>query len=404
MFINLSPIFRRGFFFVFILLLFVQCSNDNNPVELSITDDNQAANQIEEIIDEFCKSTGCIGLSVGIIKDGKRSYYSQGVIDLETKIKPDENTIYEIASITKSFTGFLLADLAQSVQLSLNDAANDITDLKLPEYKGYKITIKDLATHTSGLPRLPGNLTTVLEYDKWNPYENYTVDHLKDYLERTAIAEKPGSNFLYSNLGYAILGYTIEQIFKKNYEDLIKEKICEPLGMDDTRIKLNSEQLQRFATAYYSDGRNVPHWEFNVFKGAAAIRSTVEDMLSYIEGNLGIKAPELYSRFELAHTPFKNNYGLGWYNLEGEGVNKIFHDGLTYGNHSYICFDMNKKIGLVILSNHALYFNKNSKNIYSLSNDIWYIITSENTGEQQSLDYVDSYSPDSKGYKTFGDK
>ncbi len=347
----------------FLLFTFIQCSDNSvEPVISGIND-----NVVQQLINNFSDSTGCIGLSVGIIKDGKRAYYSHGVIDLQTKKATDENTIYEIASNTKSFTGFLIADLTEKHIISLDSSIDTLKDLKLPEYNGTKITIEDLVTHTSMLPRGPDNLSEVDGYDPLNPYKYYNLTYLKEFLNKYKLTEEPGSTFLYSNLGYAILGYTVEKLNKKDYEDLIKEKVCDPLGMNDTEINLNNEQKNRFATAYYYDKRVVPHWEYDVFKGAAAIRSTVKDLLSYIEGNLGTKAPQLYTRFSLTHQLLRNNYGMGWFVLPGI----IFHDGLTYGNESYIKFDINKKIGLVILSNQALYFDKNSLNIYYLENEIW---------------------------------
>lgn len=367
-----KTILRKKSVVVFILaLLFVSCSDKNNPVDPPKSVESVSFAKIYQLVDSFCNETNCIGISIGVLKGGNRIYYSKGYASLETKQPANENTIYEIASVSKSFTGFLIATLYEQSKISLDSEINGLTELKIPSYQGTGIKIRDLLSHTSGLEKIPDNLTDAEGYNVWNPYKNYTVELLNSYLGSTSLLTKPGTTYKYSNTGYAILGHLAEELYTKKYDFIIQKLICDPLGMSDTRISLNEEQLKRFANGYYSDGKLVQHWDAEVFKGAMAVKSTAKDLLSYIEGNLGIRANQLSTTFNVTHMILNSGYGFGWY-VSGNGADKIFHhDGLSYGFNSKIKFSANKQIGLVILSNHSLYFNSKSKNIYSLFDEIW---------------------------------
>ena len=368
---------RNSILILFLILIIVNCSDDQTLTEPDSIDLPVQEKSIEEIIaekiDSFSVATGCVGLSVGYLMEDERYYHSKGVLNKTANVPCDENTIYEIASLTKSFTGFLIADLELQNKLSLNDTINLITDLYIPKIYDTEIKVIDLCTHSSGLKSFPGqgskSTSEILDI-----YKTYDATLLKNYLTHAVFLFQPGTEFHYSNMGYAILGYTAELNFGQEYETLIKEKICGPLGMEDTRITLNSEQQKRFVTAYNEDGEIVSHWEFKIFAGAAALRSTVKDMLSYVEGNIGVRAPELEERFQMTHRSLRFNYGLGWFVSDYGGNEIIFHDGLTYGSNTYVKFSKTKKIGLVVLSNQSFYYNHDGKNIYTLSNELWRVL------------------------------
>ena len=149
------------------------------------------------------------------------------------------------------------------------------------------VTLESLATHTSGLPRIPENLKPSIIQDRQNPYAAYTLEDLNQYLQQQN--GKPGKTagtIAYSNLGVGVLGNVLAERCGQTYEDAILHHLCHPLGLSDTRITLNQDQLARFTLGYSEDGKPTKPWDIPTLAGAGALRSTANDMLKYLAANL----------------------------------------------------------------------------------------------------------------------
>jgi CubicO group peptidase (beta-lactamase class C family) len=222
----------------------------------------------------------------------------------------------------------------------------------MPERSGKSITLLDLSTHSSGLPRLPSNLFGKPK-DPANPYAGYTVDDLYEFLSGYTLPRDSGSEFEYSNLGAGLLGHVLAHRAGTDYESLIRSRITQPLGMPDTGITLSSSMTQRMATGHNAFLAPVANWGFSALAGAGALRSSVNDMLTFLEAFLGYKKSPLASAmkamFEVRRPEDKIKIGLGWFIL-GDAA---WHGGGTGGFASFVGCDLKERIGVVVLANAA---------------------------------------------------
>ncbi|MDX1568611.1 MAG: serine hydrolase domain-containing protein, partial [Longimicrobiales bacterium] len=179
----------------------------------------------------------------------------------------DEESVFEIGSVTKVFTGILLADMARRDEVSLSDpvARHLPDDVRVPSRNGREITLFDLATHHSALPRLPSNLDP---RDPANPYADYTVEEMYDFLSGWELGREIGSEYEYSNLGVGLLGHALSRAAGASYEALVRERILEPLGMGNTAITLSEEMRARLARGHDLAGEPASLWDLPTLAGA----------------------------------------------------------------------------------------------------------------------------------------
>jgi CubicO group peptidase (beta-lactamase class C family) len=291
---------------------------------------------------------------VGIIDVKGTTYYSFGVKSLKTKEAVNENTVFEIGSISKTFTGILLADRVIKGEAKLDDPLQNYlpTGVTAPTRNGESIKLVHLSNHTSALPRLPGNLNPA---NPANPYADYSEKQLYDFLSSYALTRDIGSKYEYSNYAAGLLGHALATKKGSSFEQQVIDVIANPLDLNDTRITLTPAMKKNLAAGYTS-GIEVANWGFNALAGAGAIRSTVADMAKFVSANMGIIKSKLYPALQLSH---KNTItdgsapkvGLGWH-IEGAGESEIvWHNGGTGGYRSFIGFTKNGKIGVVVLTN-----------------------------------------------------
>jgi CubicO group peptidase (beta-lactamase class C family) len=221
------------------------------------------------------------GAVVGLLRGGERRVVACGVLDAGGP-PPDEYTVFEIGSITKTFTALVLADMALRGEVGLGDPVRKYLPdtVRVPTWKGQEITLLHLATHTSSLPRLPGNLWKTVK-DPANPYANYQVSDLYEFLSAHRLRRPVGSREEYSNLGMGLLGHVLGLAAGKGYEELVGERVLRPLGLDDTSVTLRTDQQQRLAPGHAADGKVTAGWNLPALAGAGALRSTARDMLSF---------------------------------------------------------------------------------------------------------------------------
>ena len=262
----------------------------NKRVLISSERDHAIAERgrIEGIVAGYVAKNPDAALVVGITRGNRKQIYGWGRIGPECALTPTAETVFEIGSITKVFTANLLADFACAGRLRLYDPASKYlpAGVRMPTYRGVDITLFHLATHTSSLPRLPKNLWKTVKDDK-NPYANYQVGDLYEFLSGCRLRRMVGSRVAYSNLGMGLLGHILALIDGRPYERVVIERICVPLGMTDTSISLSDDQQQRLAQGHNAAGEPAPKWDLPTLAGAGALCSTATDMLLYLEANLG---------------------------------------------------------------------------------------------------------------------
>jgi len=298
------------------------------------------------------------GIVVGMIADDpqERWVVGYGRLGATDERVPDGDTVFEIGSITKVFTGILVAQAVLNGEVKLDDPISMYLPegVTAPEYEGRSITLLDLATHTSGLPR-----ESFHPRDESNPYADYTMDQMYVFLSGYRLTRAPGSSFEYSNYGFGLLGnLLVRRAGQADYEALLLERITRPLGMDSTRIELTPEMLSRLATPHLSYSVVTSNWNIPTLAGCGAIRSTANDMLTFLAANMGMTETGLQPALQLANTPQRlmvglDYMGLGWA-LPNSGKAIHWHNGETGGYHSYLGWDPQRKIGVVVLANAAV--------------------------------------------------
>lgn len=294
-------------------------------------------------------------LSIGILKNGKTVFYHYGETRKGTGTLPSNRSIYEIGSISKSFTGILLAKAIEEQKVKADDDIRSYLPKSCQNlaYKQTPITLVQLANHTSGIPRLPENLTGQKNFDEKDPYRHYTKELLFNYLGKLKLKTMPGTVSEYSNTGMALLGVILEAVYGKSYEALVKEKITEPLHMAHTYQEVPAAEQPQFCTGYDDQGHETPYWNLGDIPGCGGLRSTPEDMMLYLQANSEEKEPAV----KLSHaTTFQsgkyNSLGMAWHkqqNLSGDEL--IWHNGATYGFSSFMGFYKGKNCGVIVLSN-----------------------------------------------------
>lgn len=286
---------------------------------------------IESRVRSYMGHSDSVGLAVGVICAGHPSTFFFGRTSTLSDRIPDERTLFEIGSITKVFTTLLLAEMASKGRASLDDPIRAYLPEGVipPSLNGQEITLRHLATHTSGLPRLPGNLESE-DLDDQNPYAHYTVEDLYACLSECRLKSVPGKEFEYSNLGAGLLGHLLELRAGRSYDELVNEAICRLLGMTDTTTTPTEDQKERLAPGH-SGGKPVSNWDTPSLAGAGALRSSLADMMRFLAAQLHPHATSLGDAIEGCHSPQfgdgrkLNRLSLGlltaspllWYSIKG---------------------------------------------------------------------------------------
>jgi CubicO group peptidase (beta-lactamase class C family) len=265
----------------------------------------------------------------------------------------DADSVFEIGSITKVFTAILLADMDDRGEVKLDDPIAKYlpSNMRVPERSGRKITLLDLSTQTSGLPRLPDNLKPG---DMRNPYVDYTVEQLYEFLSRHELRRDPGAEFEYSNLGVGLLGHVLALRAGKPYEALVKERILDPLDMDRTAITLTPWMQQHLAKGHNNSGAVVMNWDVGVLAGAGGLRSTMNDMLKFARANLQTRGrlQQVMQRTHVERAPAGKGFiAMNWIIRRLDGQEILWHNGGTGGYRTWMGFDKKKGLAAVVLTN-----------------------------------------------------
>jgi CubicO group peptidase (beta-lactamase class C family) len=289
-----------------------------------------------------------MGIVVGVTKHGERRVFAYGAAH------PD--SIYQIGSITKTFTGLLLAEMVVEGKVRLDEPLRELLPAGLVRKPaGLEITLRDLATHRSGLPPMPEDFTPRRFPNPAAGYASYHPADLYAYLAKRGVAREALPPFVYSNLGYSVLGEALRAQTGLSYADLIEKWITGPLGMRDTSVLISPERRERLIQAYGGGRQPLEPWELDAFAPAGAINSTAADMLTYLEAQLQAGSPAL----RLSHeTRAGDGRGMGvalaWFYSAKTGT--FVHSGAISGYSSNAFFNPRDGYAGVVLVNHASSF------------------------------------------------
>jgi CubicO group peptidase (beta-lactamase class C family) len=308
---------------------------------------------LHEQVKLFFKKAKAPGLIIGISQNGVKQFYNYGYTDSASRQQFDANTVFEIGSITKTFTANLLFQLDEQKILDIQKSVLNY----LPPGLGndsvlQKINPANIASQTSGLPRLPSNMDKIKEYTLMQPYKFYKREHLYSFL-KTIRKINPGK-YAYSNLGFGLLATIEENVTALSFESLLNKYIFQPLQMDNSYVEAKKNPTDS-ATGYFF-GNPAYYWQFDCMAGAGAIKSTATDMLLYLDAHIESKH-EFFSgavsKIILPVMPVTNNIQIcyGWHTFEDLKHRVYWHNGGTYGFSTFAAFEPNTRTSIVLAAN-----------------------------------------------------
>jgi CubicO group peptidase (beta-lactamase class C family) len=288
------------------------------------------------------------GILVGILQNGKRQFYTAGYADSDQKVRFDANTIFEAGSITKTFTAYILMKVLAEKKINEKTSILKYLPDSVQANKSLeKISFLNLMNQTSGLPRLPDNLSVTGKA----PYDDYKLKDLYEFLKKYNL--QTTGKYEYSNLGFGLAGILAERIAGKTYEKLLQTYIYEPFGM------LKNIKNSNKAKGYF-EGKPTPFWQMNCLASAGSVQCSADDMLSYLEN---ISVPNSNNKIlidtltsETAVVNKKVSIARGWHIFKSKDYDLIWHNGGTYGFSTFTAFSKNQKNGIIVVVNE---FNKN---------------------------------------------
>ena len=296
-----------------------------------------------------------IGASIGIYWKGKTYYYSYGLADKERNLKADTNTLYEIGSNTKVFTGLMLSSEMADGKMSGNDFIDQYVEVN--KNIRHKVKLTDIANHISGLPTFhdSASLAELIAKDtSKDPLMMITDDYTLSVLKKVDTLHDYGK-YEYSNLGVGLLGYILQQKEHASYAELLQRMICKPLGLQHTTADADSN-ASNLARGYYRRNRAPFISLCPIMQGAGAIKSNVVDMTSFIKAQLTGNA-RMQKALDIDHKTYYNgeilHIAMGWHIAKMYNTPIYEMRGDTYGASSLIMFAKEQDLGIVVLLNSA---------------------------------------------------
>lgn len=325
-----------------------------------VSTDNKLSTHIDSLVDKavsaYIQIKGNVGLSAGVFYKGNSYFYNYGERKKDQNILPTQHTLYDVGSITKTFTSTLLAIAVNQKKVTLETPITQyLPDSVATNPALKKITFKELANHTSGLPREPDDMARTIT-DANQRYGNYGNKEMFSFLKHFKQVREPGTKYEYSNLAVGLLGLSLEQIYHKPYAELIRNYITTPLKMNETMVAIDTLKYNNLAQGYDELITPVPFFNLVAFRSAGAIKSSTSDLLTYAKAQWAAPDSILSKGLNLTHQVTFNNgsaiVGLVW-NCSADDQKVLQHSGATGGYRSNVSVDLNKQIAVVVLTNNA---------------------------------------------------
>lgn len=297
-----------------------------------------------------------VGVAIGVVDAEQAEFAGFGVVG-PASATPDASTSFQIGSVTKVVTALLLADAVTRREVDLDQPLTSAFPGAASHGSGRAIRLVDLATHTSGLPRLPPGLTRQALQHRDDPYAAFTIDQLELALARPP-KRPPGGTPRYSNYGAGVLGEALARLTSVPYDRLVNDRIAAPLGLQDTRVDPDRSGSST-AVGHTRRGRPTPDWHLPALAGAGALRSSVRDLLVLLRAHLEPTSTPLETPVRMVVEPRAGlsrplAIGLGWHILERkDGGRWWWHNGGTGGFRSFVGFAPASRRAVAVLANDA---------------------------------------------------
>lgn len=308
---------------------------------------------IKKTISNIYKENPDIGISVGIISNDSLYFFNHGKINRKSDYKVNNQTIFEIGSITKLITSYLIAQQVEMGNINLNNYIDEYLpeNIKLNKAIKNKIRVSDLASHQSGLQDF--NLKNLVELNPKQPFDEVTIDMVNSILSNNFDLGSHGC-YKYSNISYVLLGIILEQTYNDNYENILQEELFKPLGMNNTKLS-GFEKNDNTTIGYNAYGEPTDMFNWNkVFAPAGLVKSNSSDMLKFLSELLDNKNQLINNVLQTIF--FKNTFielGLGLNILRDEDAIMYAKSGDSLGQSCVLGYNQKKKWGIIILTNQA---------------------------------------------------
>lgn len=322
---------------------------------------------VQAMLQQLVNNHRIRGIVVGLLdKTGDRRVFAHGHPGANA-LPLDGDSVFEIGSMTKVFTGILLADMVRHDELELADSVADLLPLnvRVPARNSKTITLLDLTTHFAGLPLMPTNLAPA---NPANPFADYTVKQLYECISLYELQRDPGDRFEYSNLGVALLGHVLALRAGTTYTALVSNRILRPLGMTHTAVTLTPWMKDHLVRGHDLAGNPVGNWDMPTLPGMGGLRSTTNDLLAFAAANLsraesglilamrnsqrglrqvseGVEYPGIPSAFRQARV------GFNWFSSRPAQRRITWTVGLTAGYSTFLGLDIEARRAVVVLTN-----------------------------------------------------
>jgi CubicO group peptidase (beta-lactamase class C family) len=311
------------------------------------------------LAEQYVAEGKSIGMVIGVVKNNRTYIKGYGTLTIGTSDVPDSLSVFELASTSKLFTTSTLALMAAGGEVNLDETIQSILSdrLQMPA-SAQHTTLRHLATHLSGFPSLPDSLIAKMT-DEANPYKDLVIQDVYDYLQ-TCEGKKADGTFEYSNFGMGLLGHLLSLKAGIPYEQLVKQQLLMPLGMQRTSVTVDSIQTQNIVQGYTEQGEPAPIWKDDVLTGAGSFLSNAADMVQFIKANLTETETPLSATLINTHgQQLGGPTGLGW--IQPGTIDKwlgngdmVWHNGIAGGYASFLAIDKTHQYGVIILSNKAV--------------------------------------------------
>jgi CubicO group peptidase (beta-lactamase class C family) len=333
----------------------------------------------------YMKNEGTVGLLIGVYKDGRNYTYSYGESVKGSGQLPQNDQLFNLGSVAKTFVGTMLAEAVIEKRVKLTDDIRLYLPGEYPnlQYQGHPVRLVDLASHTSGMPNSAHDFpASVMDSVKKLPlpgqldfFLRYTQDSLLRDLHNFKIDTIPGTKYRYNGNAMEVLILLLERIYKQPYETLVTNYLKTHLGMYDTRTRIPVVQLSRFIQGYDGNGDAIkwvdlktntsPDINTNLFyPGGPSMNSTMNDMMKYLQAQLTERDPAVKLSHQLVwgNNPKDFAIGLNWmYDLE-DGVKDYYHSGHTGIGFNTVCeFYPTEQLGFMIVVNDIISQDKVSQ-------------------------------------------
>lgn len=356
---------KKGVLLSILSFIMTACSGQSKNAENELDSKNISQEQLNFIYQKTKNVPNNTQLSIALIDNGEVNYYGVQRVDDRLITINNQDSVFEIGSISKVFTSTLLADAIANNRLQVDD------QISIPVNNNAQITYEQLANHTSGLPRLPANIFNMKAFKTDDPYKEYTTEVLEKYMKEQAVLdETPGTTYAYSNLGAGLLGYILSKQSNMTYDTLLKQKIFSKYNMSHSTAFIE-DVGNSLVKGRDKKGNITSNWDMASLKGAGGVLSTVADLSKFAQAQFNTQDKVLSLSRKRTYTINKNlGVALGWHIITTQsGEQWYWHNGGTGGYSSSMTIDVQNKKGVIILSNLSAFHTLN-KNIDPLGYEL----------------------------------